>query len=205
MTSRADEQPSAEAAFREGLRRGEDPVNITVASGPAITTRYSTWCGKYCRRCYHNFRPDDPVEIAVGPDGKIAHVHHDDRLVPWCGRDLDVEQGESAVGRQFFEAIDAENPPLTKHTRRLHPGDPLLQIRDTVRDRDRRARCFACVDSFRPYEFVLTCVCHPDDPQGCTLTIHQDPAHAKPCFENWRLSSKILKCPMDMRIPGDRG
>jgi hypothetical protein len=206
MTGQAAEQPSAEAAFREGMRRGEDPVNTTVASGPAITTRYSAWCGKYCRRCYNNFRPDDPVEITVSPDGKIARVYHDGRLVPWCGRDLDAEQGESAVGRLFFAAIDAENPPLTKHTRRLHPGDPLLQIRDTVRDRDRRARCFMCADSFRPYEFVLTCVCHPDDPQGCTLTIHQDPAHAKLCFESWRLRSRdLLKCPMDNRILGGRG
>lgn len=197
---------SVAAAFREGVRRGEDPVNTTVTSGPAITTRYSAWCSKYCRRCYHNFRPDDPVEISVGPDGKISTVYHNDRLVPWCGRDLDTGRGESAAGRRFFEAIDTENPPLTKYTRRLHPDDPLLQIRDTVRDRDRRARCFMCVDSFRSYEFVLTCVCHPDDPQGCTLTIHQDPAHAKPCFERWRLSTRDLnKCPMDMRHLGARG
>jgi hypothetical protein len=202
----AERTPTA-AAFRDGERRGADPVNTVVTSGPAITTRFSDWSGKYCRRCFHNFRPEDPVVVRLDADGKIAGVLHDDRLVSWCGRDLAAEVGQSAASREFFEAIDEENPPITEHSRRLHPGDTLLQVRETTRDKDRRARCFVCADSFRPFEFAVTCVCCPDDPQGCELTAHQDPGHAKSCFENWRLNigRHMLKCPMDLRSLGGRG
>lgn len=195
------------AAFRDGMRRGADPVNTVVTSGPAITTRFSDWSGKYCPRCFHNFRPDDPVVVRVDADGKIGEVLHDDRLVAWCGRDLAAEVRQSAVSREFFEAIDQENPPITGHSRRLHPDDPLLQVRETVRSKDRRARCFVCADSVRPFEFAVTCVCHPDDPQGCELTVHQDPGHAKSCYEHWRLTigRQMFKCPMDLRSLGGRG
>ncbi|GAA5050043.1 hypothetical protein HNP84_004154 [Thermocatellispora tengchongensis] len=186
--------------FRAGVRLGEDPVNTVVQDGPAVTTWRSEWMGGYCPVCAHSFRQDDPVLLRIGDDGRLAEVRHDPAHLPWCGLAEAEEHGESAVGRAFFEAIDAMDPPLVRYVRRLHPGDPLLRPRETVRPSDRRQCCFVCRESFRPYEFVVTCVCRPDDPQ-CSLTVHRDAAHSLLCYEDFIDSrSGLRQCPMDMRV-----
>jgi hypothetical protein len=192
---------SFKAAFNEGLRQGEDPVNTVLEDGRAVTTWRSRWIGTYCERCHHRFREDDPVWLTIGADGKVARAVHDDRLVSWCGERRDDAAAEPAsdLGRVFFEAIDAEAPPRVGHVRRLLPGDPLLELRDMVRPKDRRHCCFVCRETFRPYEFVVVCVCSPGAPQ-CSLAVHRDPAHNLLCFEEFLAGQSLLRqCPMDMR------
>ncbi|MFG1722644.1 hypothetical protein ACGFII_28860 [Micromonospora chalcea] len=187
-----------DAAFNAGQRRGEDPASM-MESGRAVTTGNSRWFQSFCKSCSHNFRLGDAVRVDLDDRGAIKDVRHDG--TPWCGGKGAAPPLDPGIANRFFEGIDAVDPPVTPYVERLLTGHPMLQVRDGVRLKQRRAHCMVCNNTLRPLEQVVICVCSPDR-KVCALTVHRDSAHNLLCYEEYlgaQRGGKIIVCPMNYR------
>jgi hypothetical protein len=190
--------------FERGRTEGQYPKPAGVKEdGSTITTGTSPWLGIRCRSCNQTFRRGDRV--------RLDPVHGMQHLVPGlrCASEMrDDATGGAPGGRateEFTAGLAAEWPPVN--------GAPVRAL--TEQDWQvtqpgsgpASAVCPGCGHTFRAGDTVIICPCavEPDDERrrSCELAVHRDPAAGLACWDDWRPSGRLLRCPRTYeKLPG---
>jgi hypothetical protein len=163
--------------------------------GTTITTGTSPWLGIRCRTCNQTFRRGDRV--------RLDPVHGIQHLVPGvhCAPDMPSDTADGAPSRRDTERFTAglvtEWPPLN--------GAPVRALTEQDWQVTRpgsgpaSAVCPGCGHTFRAGDTVIICPCavRPDDVrrESCELAVHRDPAAGLACWDDWRPSGRLIRCP----------
>jgi hypothetical protein len=191
-----DGGPADMRRFELGRADGQFPKPASVTEdGTTVTTGTSPWLGIRCRTCNQTFRRGDRV--------RQDPVHGIQHLVPGLRCALDARDdpaGGAPAGRdteRFTAGLLAEWAPVN--------GAPVraLTERDWQVTRPSSGPaspvCPGCGHTFRVGDAVIICPCavSPDDERlaSCNLAVHRDPAAGLACWDDWRPSGRLVRCP----------
>jgi hypothetical protein len=192
--------PDPVAEFELGVAGTQLPTAAGARpAGDTVTTKSSPWLRERCGTCGQTFRRGDRVRVA--PSGDVRHL---DPALRCAGGEAAPDPAAEAVRAEFAAGLAEAWQPLDgSPVVRLAEGDWQVTRPDSG---PVSPTCPGCGHTFRAGDQVLVCPCpddlddprrRPADPRvvGCGVTVHRDPDAGLACWDDWRPSGRLTRCP----------
>jgi hypothetical protein len=204
-------EPDPVAEFELGVAGTQLPASAGARpAGDTVTTKSSPWLRERCRTCGQTFRRGDTVRVAGS--GDVRHLDPALRCAGGSAAAAVTDPAAEAARAEFAAGLAAVWRPLD--------GSPVVRLTASDWQVTRpdsgpvSPECPGCGHTFRAGDQVLVCPCpddlddprrRPADPRvvGCGVTVHRDPDAGLACWDDWRPTGRLTRCPRTFeRLPG---